>query len=278
VDTREPSDQERPVILVVDDEEPLRKVVVRALSIQYRVYEAPDARAALALLQRMPLPDAIVCDVTMPGMDGFELARRIKSDPRLHGVPVMFLTAMDEPRDVIAGINSGAWCYLTKPFKMEEVRARLHAMVAKSRGATPSGTQVADTQVAERKKSLLLVDDDSAIRLLVAHALRVDYEVLCAQGGLEALAILEQIEKPDLILCDLMMPGMDGIEFTRTIKADSRFHSIPVIFLTARDDVRARIDGISAGARSYLTKPFTVDYLREQLGVQKVFAPRRAAP
>ncbi len=141
-------------------------------------------------------------------------------------------------------------------------------------GVTPPAPTVATA----RKKSLLLVDDDDAIRILVAHALAAEYEVLCAPGGPEALAILERIEKPDLILCDMMMPGMDGIELTRTLKADTRFHSIPVIFLTARDDVQARTDGMAVGARSYLTKPFTVKYLREQLSVGKVFAPRRAAP
>jgi DNA-binding response OmpR family regulator len=108
---------------------------------------------------------------------------------------------------------------------------------------------------------VLVVDDDPPTRILLRKQLTAKgFEVLLAGNGLEALQVLEQ-SLPDLIICDMTMPELDGIGFVKAIKAKSETRNIPVIFLTASNDARHMVDGINVGARYYLTKPFEVNEL-----------------
>jgi putative two-component system response regulator len=118
-----------PVVLVVDDDAAMRTMLGNMLGATYTVHVARDGVAALELLAQLEPPDAILLDVMMPRIDGFELARRIKADPRLQRVPLLYLTAKTGALDVIAGINAGARHYLTKPFKMPDLLARVGRMV-----------------------------------------------------------------------------------------------------------------------------------------------------
>jgi DNA-binding response OmpR family regulator len=118
-----------PVVVIVEDQDELRVMLGRMLGATFTVYAAADGMAALDLLAQIPAPDAIVLDVMMPRLDGLAVGRSIKSDPRLDRVPILYLTAKSGPYDVVAGINAGARHYLTKPFKMPDLLARLNAMV-----------------------------------------------------------------------------------------------------------------------------------------------------
>jgi DNA-binding response OmpR family regulator len=120
-----------PVVLVVEDEEELRLMLGKMLGGTFTVYAAVDGLAALDLLAQIPTPDAIVLDVMMPRLDGLAVGRSIKADPRLDRVPILYLTAKSGPYDIVAGINAGARHYLTKPFKMQDLLARLEAMVTR---------------------------------------------------------------------------------------------------------------------------------------------------
>jgi len=109
---------DKKAVLVLEDDEPIRAMIVRALSAHYTVYDAGDAQSGLAILAEKPLPNAIVCDVMMPGLTGTDFARKMKASPRHQTIPIIFVTACAQPLDVIAGINAGARYYLTKPFKV----------------------------------------------------------------------------------------------------------------------------------------------------------------
>lgn len=116
-------------VLVVDDDEQIRKLVRVGLSARHEVHEAADALGALQLIDHIPTPDVIVCDVMMPKMSGFELVRRLKAQERYKRVPVVFLTARDAPMDIVAGINSGARAYVTKPFTLSALVDRIERIV-----------------------------------------------------------------------------------------------------------------------------------------------------
>jgi DNA-binding response OmpR family regulator len=118
-----------PVLLIVEDDAAMRDMLAKMLGATYTVFVAPDGVTALEVLAQIKTPDGIVLDVMMPRIDGFELARRIKADPRLQRVPILFLTAKTGALDVIAGINAGARHYVTKPFKMPDLLARLGRMI-----------------------------------------------------------------------------------------------------------------------------------------------------
>jgi two-component system phosphate regulon response regulator PhoB len=104
---------------------------------------------------------------------------------------------------------------------------------------------------------ILVVDDEPDISDLVAlHLGREGHECICIGNGLEAIdAVLKH--HPEIIVLDLMLPGMDGVQIFRKLKGDSRLRSIPVIMLTAKSQMSDRIAGLELGADDYLTKPFS---------------------
>jgi two-component system, OmpR family, response regulator MprA len=110
---------------------------------------------------------------------------------------------------------------------------------------------------------VLVIDDDRAVRDALRRAFTLDgYDVHAADGGLEGLQRLDET-RPDVIVLDLMMPDMDGIEVCRRVRADG--DRTPILMLTARDAVSDRIDGLDAGADDYLVKPFDVGELNARV-------------
>jgi two-component system response regulator MprA len=125
-------------ILVVDDERAVRDSLRRALELQgYQVDLAADGAEALAQLESNGQPDAVVLDILMPGIDGLEVCRRIRESG--NEVPVLMLTARDAVGDRVAGLDAGADDYLVKPFALEELLARIRALL---RRATPTADGV----------------------------------------------------------------------------------------------------------------------------------------
>ncbi|MDB4990336.1 MAG: putative two component system response regulator [Myxococcaceae bacterium] len=115
----------RPRILVVEDDQDLLRMMQRMLTAIADVSIATDGENALKLLATGTLPDLLITDWMMPKKDGLTLVKEMKLDERLKLIPVVILTAKTGPRDVIAGINSGARHYLTKPFKPDELIAKV---------------------------------------------------------------------------------------------------------------------------------------------------------
>lgn len=112
---------------------------------------------------------------------------------------------------------------------------------------------------------ILLVEDENDMRTYIRQSLSSAYRIAEATNGREALEQLQTIE-PDLIITDVMMPEMDGIEFTRTIKENLETCHIPVVLLTAHAETEHKLAGLETGADSYITKPFNMDYLLIRTG------------
>ncbi len=126
-------DLERPKILVVDDHPSSRMMAVALLSVEgYDVVEAESGVAALAQLQETNL-DLILLDVMMPGMDGYEVCRRLKEDEHTRLTPVIFITALDDRRSRLRGIEAGGDDFLTKPFDQLELSARVKSLIRQKR-------------------------------------------------------------------------------------------------------------------------------------------------
>ncbi|HEV3189672.1 MAG TPA: response regulator [Polyangiaceae bacterium] len=126
-----PSD-DAPVLLIADDDPDIRAMLVRALRGTYTIYEASDGEEARRILEVIVAPDAFVCDVMMPRLDGVQLVKGLRKDPALQRMPVLFLTAKGSAVDVVTGINAGARHYVTKPFKIAEVVAKVASMTNKT--------------------------------------------------------------------------------------------------------------------------------------------------
>jgi len=138
-----------PTILVVDDEPGIREVLASSLEFEgYSVRTAPDGRAALAAVEA-GRPDLVILDVLMPGLDGLTACRRLRSaDPTL---PVLMLTARDLTGDRVAGLDAGADDYLAKPFELDELLARVRALLRRGAltGEAGAGESPAEEHVLE---------------------------------------------------------------------------------------------------------------------------------
>ncbi len=114
-------------------------------------------------------------------------------------------------------------------------------------------------------KQLLLIDDDPNLILLVKDYLEFrGYEVITAGNGREALEVLERA-LPDMIICDIMMPEMDGYAFVQRVRGDARTNWIPVLFLSAKGQSADRVKGLNTGADVYMVKPFEPEELVAQV-------------
>ncbi len=131
------------------------------------------------------------------------------------------------------------------------------------RGIEPDPVQYGEltAAVSEDVPSILVVEDNADLRKLLIKMLRGRYTIFEASNGHEAIEILDKKEEIDLVLSDIMMPGMDGHELIRWIRADERFQGLPVVFLTARAESFMKIEGLDLGAIDYVTKPFNSDEL-----------------
>jgi len=121
----------KPVVLVAEDDEDILALVVFDLEDEgYEVLTARNGKDAIRLAFER-LPDLILLDVAMPGLDGYEVTRRLRADESTRGTPVVLLTARAQVRDVILGFEAGANDYVTKPFRPDELRTRLHAALGR---------------------------------------------------------------------------------------------------------------------------------------------------
>uniref|UniRef100_B8HQB1 Two component transcriptional regulator, LuxR family n=1 Tax=Cyanothece sp. (strain PCC 7425 / ATCC 29141) TaxID=395961 RepID=B8HQB1_CYAP4 len=120
-------------------------------------------------------------------------------------------------------------------------------------------------RTGDEPKKLLLVDDDPNLVLLVKDYLELQgYQVVTASHGREALRILEQ-GIPNMIICDVMMPEMDGYTFVKSVRDNPRTQWIPVLFLSAKGQIQDRVIGLNTGADVYMVKPFEPDELIAQI-------------
>ena len=202
-------------VLIVDDDEGVRRLFAYELeSLGVRILEAANGRTAveIATAER---PDAILLDVLMPGMDGWETLRLLKQRPETRNIPVVILSVVDNRA---FGLSLGAFDYLLKPVEVSVLVDSLsRAGVLANRG------------------HLLVVDDDADVRNLLAQGLvSAGYRVQSVEGGAEALAAMAE-ERPSAVLLDLMMRPPDGFEVLCRMREDADLRDVPVIIVTAKD-------------------------------------------
>ncbi|MBD5233776.1 MAG: response regulator [Bacteroidales bacterium] len=114
--------------------------------------------------------------------------------------------------------------------------------------------------------TVLVIEDDASIRDYLADSLGADFNIVTADGGEQGLEAALRV-RPHCIITDIMMPGIDGLELCRMVRANNEICDIPVVMLTARVADAQRMEGIEAGADSYITKPFSIDHLRTQVSM-----------
>jgi DNA-binding response OmpR family regulator len=122
----------RPRVLVVDDEAPLRELIVVTLGEAFECEEAPDGETALAMVEKSP-PDLVFLDVMLPGLSGIDVLRRMRSNPAFSDVAVVVVSAWQGPQDIAAALESGADGFLEKPFRLDELASVARGLIGRRR-------------------------------------------------------------------------------------------------------------------------------------------------
>jgi two-component system phosphate regulon response regulator PhoB len=124
--------ESRPRVLVVDDEAPLRELIVVTLGEAFECEEAADGETALAMIERAP-PDLVFLDVMLPGLSGIDVLRKVRADAALAEVAVVVVSAWQGPQDIAAALESGADGFLEKPFRVDELASVARGLIGRRR-------------------------------------------------------------------------------------------------------------------------------------------------
>jgi two-component system, sensor histidine kinase and response regulator len=249
-------------VLVLDDNATARRISREALAHEGAIVrEAADVEEALALMRdarRDGEYDAVVLDHLMPRRDGFDFARALREDEELGPVRMLMLTSSAAATDKEAARQLGIGGYLAKPVaKTDLVRAVSTLLGQEAHGGPERRLITTETLVRRSAPVRILLAEDNAVNQQVALALltKQGYSVDVVDNGRKALeAVLA--EPYDVILMDIQMPEMDGLEATRQIRSHEEHAELPIIALTAHAFQEERDRTVEAGMDDFLAKPF----------------------
>ncbi len=254
-------------ILVIEDDPASLELLFYILNAHgYSVRTATRGDDGLAAARSDP-PDLVICDIQLPGLDGFEVAAQLKSDSTLRQVPLVALTALamvgDRERVLAAGFDA----YLSKPIDPSTFMSQIEPLLKEQlrlRGTPPPPSGSGAVRPAPRA-TILVVDDTPENQLLKRSLLEpFGYEVLSATTVADAMALIRR-RPPALIMSDIGLPDASGLDLLRTLKAEPELVHIPVVMITATHPEQSmREMAMRLGACRFLTRPVDVaDVLRE---------------
>ncbi len=250
-------------LLIVDDNAMNRDMLARRLEREgYAITTASGGKAALELVGKQDF-DLVLLDILMPDIDGYQVLEQLKADARTREIPVVMLTAVHEMDSVVRCFEMGVEDYLTKPFNIPFVKSRISSCL---RSTTVKGkTSSKRPQSESDEHRLLIIDDNAMNRDMLARRLEHEgYYITTAAGGQQALELVGK-ERFNLILLDILMPDMDGYEVLEKLKSNDATKDIPVIMLTAVNEVESVKHCIDLGAEDYLIKPFNSVLLKSRI-------------
>jgi len=254
-------------VLVVDDVPANVKLLEARLSAEYfDVVTACNGVQALEVASRAEC-DIILLDVMMPDMDGFEVCRRLKSNPATHFIPVVMVTALDSPADRVRGLEAGADDFLTKPvsdvvliarvrsltrLKMMTDELRMRALTSMEIGVqAPERHAVADTGKGGR---ILLVDDRPSSYERLAPVLAAEHSVDVEPNPAEALFHAAE-GSYDLLIVSLSLENFDGLRLCSQARSLERTRQVPILALVDADNNARLLRGLEIGVNDYLLRP-----------------------
>ena len=262
-------------LLLIEDNELNRDMVSRRLQrLGYETLVAVDGQKGVELA-RLELPDLVIMDLSLPGIDGWEATRLLKADPATAGIRVIALTAHAVSSDREHAIAAGCDDCDTKPVDLQRLLVKIERLLGiaqhgpaiqappppiKGEGPFVVAGKERDVTAAPAgpMPRLLIVEDNELNRDMLSRRLRRHgYDIAVALNGEQGVSIA-QSERPDLILMDMSLPGLDGWEATRLLKAAPETRRIPIIALTAHAMTSDRDKAIAAGCDDYDTKPVEI--------------------
>jgi two-component system, cell cycle response regulator len=239
-------------------------------SFGHTVLAHDDGNGAVELVRKQQ-PDLVICDIQLPGVDGYEIARQLKGDATLTKIPLIAVTAYAMVGDRDKLLDAGFDGYLSKPLEpsrfvpqvQEYLRSDQRQDYPISHPTTSSARPVESPAIRGR----VLAVDDSAVNLNLMRTLLepAGYEVRTAEGVNEALAMARQC-RPDLILTDVHMPDRSGYDLAKALREDPQLRSIRCILISSTGlDVEARDRALSLGAKLFILRPIEPQQLLAEI-------------
>lgn len=254
-------------VLVVDDVPANVKLLEARLTAEYfDVVTAFTGAEALKICERAQC-DIVLLDVMMPEMDGFEVCRRLKANPATHHIPVVMVTALDQPSDRVRGLEAGADDFLTKPvsdialiarvrsltrLKLVTDELRMRAVTSQEIGIEdPIRHALADTGRGGR---ILLVDDRASSYERLAHMLCAEHAVDVEPNPQEALFRAAESDY-DALLISLGLAEFDALRLCSQVRSLDRTRNLPVVLIAEPDENARLLRGLEIGVNDYLLRP-----------------------
>ncbi len=267
-------------VLVVDDVPANVKLLEARLSAEYfDVTTAQSGAEALAACERAEC-DIVLLDVMMPDMDGFEVCRRLKSNAATHHIPVVMVTALDQPSDRVAGLKAGADDFLTKPVTdialIARVRSltRLKMMTDELRMRAATSREIG-IESAEREA---ITEQGQEGRILIVDDRRSSYERVAAMLGGEHDADIETDASNalfraaegnyELLIVSLSLETFDGLRLCSQLRSLDRTRNLPILALCEPDDNARLMRGLEIGINDYLLRPIDANELHARVRTQ----------
>lgn len=237
----------KPQVLIVDDSKTIRSVICAQLRMHsIDVTEATNGTQGLECSLKNHY-DLIITDITMPGMDGYQLCTEIKKNPDTQSTPVIILSSNEKNEHIEKGFEVGAAAYITKNNARKELLPYIKEILQRSK--------------ILRDRLVLVVDDSKYILKVVRTGLTAaGFKVITASNGAEAFGIVSEVA-PDLILSDINMPVMDGIKLCEKVQNHAQLSHIPFVVMSSGGDRRTMRELLHKGASAFLVKPFNIDQL-----------------
>src|ERR1700733_2454270 len=254
-------------VLVVDDVPANVKLLEARLSAEYfDVVTAMSGAEALAICERAEC-DLVLLDVMMPDLDGFEVCRRLKASSATPHIPIVMVTALDQPSDKVRGLEAGADDFLTKPIselallarvrslarlKMVTDELRMRALTSRDIGIeSPEREALADTG---RNGRILIVDDRPASYERIADMLSKEQTVAIDSDPNHALFHAAD-GNYDLVIVSLGLENFDGLRLCSQIRSLERTRNVPILALTEPDNNTRMLRGLEIGVNDFLVRP-----------------------
>lgn len=254
-------------VLIVDDIEANVKLLEARLSVEY--FETIPARNGLDALNicAQECPDVVLLDVMMPGMDGFEVCRRLKSDSKTAHIPVIMVTALDQPTDKIKGLEAGADDFLTKPVDdialITRVKnlARLKTLTDEMlmRASTSEQMGVGQDAILGDNRAgingrIMLVEDHGRSAERITETLSAEQAIDCVSDPQQALIELPESHY-DLLIVSLSLAGTDGLRLCSQVRSLDRTRHLPILIITEPGDDSRLLRGLEMGVNDYIVRP-----------------------
>jgi DNA-binding response OmpR family regulator len=255
-------------IVAVDDDPAIREALEAVLSqagFEVETLAAPDTLAQV--LDARPA-DALILDLAMPGVDGLDVCRRLRGTPAWNALPILVLTARNDPETIDDVFAAGADDFMAKPISGPQLVARLENRLARTTAQRASAAAHAGSG-PDGTVDVVVVEDDPAIADLLLHALETrGLRTRWIEDGSTASAVLagERPEvMPRLVLLDVDLPGLDGLSLLRRLAREGSLERTRVVMLTARAGEREVLAALELGAVDHVAKPFSLPVLLERV-------------